>query len=79
MRITVKFFATFRRYLPPDSQGHTCNLEVPAGTPVAEVLNRLDVPTDGAAVILVNGRTAEPGQVLQEGDAVAVFPAMAGG
>jgi molybdopterin converting factor small subunit len=44
-----------------------------------EILNRFEVPTDGAAVILVNGRTAEPGQVLQEGDAVAVFPAMAGG
>jgi sulfur carrier protein ThiS len=79
MRITLKLFATFRRYLPPGSSGHACHLEVPGGTSVVEVLNRFEVPTDGAAVILVNGRTAEPGQVLQEGDAVAVFPAMAGG
>jgi sulfur carrier protein ThiS len=79
MRITLKLFATFRRYLPRGSSGHACYLEVPAGTTVVEILNRFEVPTDGAAVILVNGRTAEPGQVLQEGDAVAVFPAMAGG
>lgn len=79
MRITLKLFATFRRYMPPDSVGPSCNLEVPTGTRVAEVLNRLDVPTAGGVVILVNGRTAEPGQVLQEGDTVAVFPAMAGG
>jgi molybdopterin converting factor small subunit len=79
MRITVKFFATFRRYLPPDSRGHAFTMEVPAGISVAEVLSRFDVPIDGAAVILVNGRTAQPGQVLQEGDAVAAFPAMAGG
>ncbi|MGD8996506.1 MAG: MoaD/ThiS family protein [Anaerolineae bacterium] len=78
MRITLKLFATFRRYLPPDSQGDACPLEVPAGTLVAEVLDRFDVPT-GGSVILVNGRTAEPGQVLREGDVVAVFPAMAGG
>jgi molybdopterin converting factor small subunit len=77
--ITLKLFATFRRYLPPDSQGPACHLEVPVGTPVAEVLNRFEVPTDGAAVILVNGHTAEPTQALQEGDVVAVFPAMAGG
>jgi sulfur carrier protein ThiS len=79
MRITLKLFATFRRYMPPDSQGPSCSLEVPTGTPVAQVLNRLDVPTAGGAVILVNGLTAEPGQVLQEGDTIAVFPAMAGG
>lgn len=79
MRITLKLFATFRQYLPPDSQGHSCQLDLTPGTSVVEVLNRFDVPTDGAAVILVNGRTAEPQQVLQDDDALAVFPAMAGG
>jgi sulfur carrier protein ThiS len=79
MRITLKLFATFRRYLPPESHGPACHLEVPAATPVAEVLRRFDLPTDGAVVILVNGRTAQPQQVLQEGDTIAVFPALAGG
>jgi molybdopterin converting factor small subunit len=79
MRITLKLFATFRRYLPPGTQGHAHHLDVPVDTSIAEVLNRFEIPTDGAGVILLNGRTAEPEQVLQKGDVVAVFPAMAGG
>ena len=79
MRITLKLFATYRRYLPPDAQGNACQLDVSAGTSVAEVLSWFDVPTDGGAVLLVNGRTADLGQALKEGDAVAAFPAMAGG
>ena len=79
MRITLKLFATFRRYLPPQAQGSAFELDVPAGACVADVLDLFAVPTDGAAVLLVNGRTAAPGQVLEEGDALAAFPAMAGG
>jgi molybdopterin converting factor small subunit len=79
MRVTVKLFATFRRYLPPDSEGHACDVEVPAGTSVAAVLGQFGVPVDGTVVVLVNGRTAELDSVLHEGDAVAVFPALAGG
>ena len=79
MRITLKLFATFRRYLPPEAQGNACQLDVPVGVSVADVLSRFDVPSDGAAVLLVNGRTVEPGQELQDGDALAAFPAMAGG
>jgi sulfur carrier protein ThiS len=78
MRITLKLFATFRRYLPPDSRDHAHDLDVPAGARVGEVLTRLDVPIEGS-VILINGRTAAPDHVLEEGDVVAVFPAMAGG
>ncbi|MGD2145350.1 MAG: MoaD/ThiS family protein [Anaerolineae bacterium] len=79
MKITLKLFATFRRYLPPQAQGSAFELDVPVGSSVADVLSRFEVPTDGAAVLLVNGRTADPGQVLEEGDALAAFPAMAGG
>jgi molybdopterin converting factor small subunit len=79
MRVTLKLFATFRRYLPPESQGSACQLEVPVATSVGALLGQFDVPVDGTVVILVNGRTAELDAVLQEGDAVAVFPALAGG
>lgn len=78
MRVKLKLFATFQRYLPAGSQGYACDLDLAAGTSVAQVLTGLDVPTQGI-VILVNGRTASPGQVLQEGDVVAAFPAIAGG
>ncbi len=78
MRVTLKLFATFRRYLPPGSRGHAHDLEVAAGALVADVLARFEVPTDGV-VILVNGHAAALERPLDEGDVVAVFPALAGG
>jgi sulfur carrier protein ThiS len=78
MRITLKLFAAFRRYLPPNSQGHAHGLDVPADTRVRDVLAQFGVPVDGT-VILVNGRTAIPERVLEEDDVLAVFPAIAGG
>ena len=78
MDIQLKLFATYRRYLPPESQGSACDLRVPAGTRVADLLTEFGIPADGS-VILVNGHGASPERSLDSGDVVAVFPAMAGG
>jgi molybdopterin converting factor small subunit len=64
MKVRLKLFATFRRYLPPGTQGSARDMEV---------------PEKESLVILVNGRDAGPDRVLQEGDVVAVFPTLAGG
>lgn len=78
MDVQLKLFATYRRYLPPESQGGVCDLQVPAGTQVADVLAEFGIPADGS-VILVNGHGATPERSLNGGDVVAVFPSMAGG
>lgn len=77
--VTLKLFATFRRYWPSDSQSDARTLGVRPGTRVGDVLAGFGVPTDDSAVILINGRTGTPEQVLEDGDIVAVFPSMAGG
>lgn len=79
MRVRLKLFATFRRYLPPGSSGNGHDMDIAAGTSVGDFLDGFGVPIDESAVILVNGRTASPDQALQEGDVVAAFPSMAGG
>jgi molybdopterin converting factor small subunit len=79
MKVRLKLFATFRRYLPPGTQGNVCDVEVPEGTAVSELLSRFGVPQKESLMILVNGRDAGPDRVLQEGDVVAVFPTLAGG
>jgi len=76
--VRLKLFATYRRYMPPESQGSVCDLQVPAGTQVADVLAEFGIPADGS-VILVNGHGATPERSLKGGDVVAVFPSMAGG
>ncbi len=56
-------------------------LEIPAGARVSDALGQLGIPLDklDAIAILVNGRHSSADQLLQDGDVVAAFPAMAGG
>ena len=81
MHVQVKLFATFRQYLPPETQGDAYDAQVTPGTRVGELLSQLGVPADSleGLVVLVNGRQSDPHQVLEEGDVVAAFPAIAGG
>lgn len=78
MQVKLKLFAGYRRYLPEDGQGTARDLEVETDTSVHDLLSMLNVPIEGS-VMLVNGRMAAPEQVLEEGDVVAAFPALAGG
>ncbi len=79
MKVRLKLFATFRRYLPPGAQGSAVDVEVPSHARVGELLASSGLPEDESCVVLVNGRHAEFNDLLREGDVVAVFPAMAGG
>ena len=79
MKVRLKLFATFRRYLPPGTQGSACDMEVPDGTQVSDLLSRFGVPDKESLMILVNGRDAGPDRILQDGDVVAAFPTLAGG
>lgn len=78
MRITLRLFATFQPYLPDGCEGRACELDVADDTTVRHVLDQFQVPSEGV-VILVNGRTAAMEDGLEEGDVLAVFPALAGG
>ena len=79
MKVRLKLFATFRRYLPPGTQGSACDVDVPEGAQVSDLLSRFGLPEKESRTILVNGRDAGPDWVLQDGDVVAAFPTMAGG
>jgi molybdopterin converting factor small subunit len=77
MIVQLRFFAGLRDYLPTGSNPHEA--EVPEGGTVRDVLNSLGVPEDKPRILLVNGRHAEIGQVLNDGDVLSVFPPVAGG
>ncbi|MFW6115998.1 MAG: MoaD/ThiS family protein [Chloroflexota bacterium] len=80
VRVELKLLAAYRRYLPCETAGNSCIVEVPSGTPVIDLLASFDVPgKHDASVVLINGRDAAVDRVLEDGDVVTVFPAMAGG
>lgn len=74
MNITIKLFATFRfgrfaaatRYYPPQTQ-------------ISEIIDELQIPDSEISMIMLNGRHADPDQLLRDGDSLALFPLVAGG
>jgi len=86
--ITFKLFATLSEYLPRELDGQVRKdnqiaLDVPEGTSVQAVIDRFPMPRALVHLVLVNGvyippaaRTTHP---LREGDALAVWPPVAGG
>ena len=88
MRITFKLFATLADYLPREFEGHLrvgneLPLDVPEGTTVEAVIEKFPMPRPLVHLVLVNGEFVLPGErarrVLAEGDAVAIWPPIAGG
>jgi sulfur carrier protein ThiS len=88
VRITFKAFATLGDYLPREHAGRSRSgnelpLEVPEGTTLQAVIDRFPMPRALVHLVLVNGEYVLPGEratrALREGDAVAIWPPIAGG
>lgn len=79
MTVQVRLFATLAQFLPPGGHGGSAMLDVPEGSTVGELTKRLGIPAGLDRVILLNGREAEPAEPLRPGDAIDIFPPLAGG
>ena len=79
MKVEVRLFATLQRYLPAGTDGDRLSLDLPAGATVRDVMASLKIPGDLACLTVVNGRDADPDQILCPGDELAMFPPLAGG
>lgn len=77
MKIQVSLFANLRDYAPGDEGSF--ELALAAGATVADLFAALHVPAQVQAVVLVNGRRAEPSTRLAPEDTVTLFPPMEGG
>lgn len=79
MRITVKLFATLRRYGPEPPAGAGFALEVPAEADVEKAVECLGIPAAVALVAMVNNEAVHLDHVLVAGDVLSLFPPVAGG
>ena len=83
MKVQVKLYAALAQYLPPQAADNVAELDLDPGATPASVLAGLGVPAKMCHLVLVNGVYVEPSlrdaQVLAEGDALAVWPPVAGG
>ncbi|GAG83128.1 unnamed protein product [marine sediment metagenome] len=83
MKITLKLFATLGEYLPDQATANEIEIEVSGGATPYEVIDRFDVPRAMVHLVLLNGvyldATERSKRGLQPGDALAIWPPVAGG
>jgi sulfur-carrier protein len=79
MRIRVKLFASLCRYFSGAAPGIPFEIEVPDGTSVADLMDRLKLPRQEVKLFFVNGRARPMDWLLEAGDDVGIFPLIAGG
>ncbi len=83
IRITFKLFATLTEYLPAHRKDNMVDLEVARGSTVQQIIDQFNLPEKLTHLVLVNGVYLTPmdraSRVLQEGDALAIWPPVAGG
>ncbi|MDD9810906.1 MAG: MoaD/ThiS family protein [Gammaproteobacteria bacterium] len=82
MKITLKLFAGFADYLPPDADGNAVTIDAPAPLTPRQLINRYRLPPEQVRVVMRNGEfvPAEARDApLGDGDVVAVWPSVQGG
>ena len=75
----LHLYASLREFLPRENAGGSVTLEVPEGTRVRDLLQRLAIPPEKPRIIFLNGTHARGDEPLKEGDRVGAFPPVAGG
>jgi sulfur carrier protein ThiS len=87
-KVTFKLFAMLSDHLPDEvdgvrRQGNAIELSVPQGTTVQQLIDRFALPPKLVHLVLVNGTYVAPAdratRCLADGEALAVWPPIAGG
>jgi len=83
LKIQLKLFANLKDFLPAGTPGNQIELEIEEGTTPAQLIDRYQLPPRLTHLVLVNGHFIEPARrasvLLQDGDALAIWPPIAGG
>ena len=79
MKVEVRLFASFTKYLPDDAEGQKVILDLAECTTVKQVLVQLRVPLEEIKLVFINSVHAEIEDVLKDGDRMGAFPPVGGG
>jgi molybdopterin converting factor small subunit len=74
-RIQLKLYANLRMFMPAEGETYP----IIPGMTVQELLSRLNLPTEKAKLIFIDGTKAELSSRLEGGERVGIFPPVGGG
>jgi molybdopterin converting factor small subunit len=76
--VSVKLFATLKKYLPPGDKEET-KVTLPAGATVLDVIEALHIPKEYAGMLVAGDVYVEKETQLTDGLQLSIFPPLAGG
>jgi sulfur carrier protein ThiS len=79
MRVILRFDPTLKDYmgyLPGESGSF---VDLPPGSSIDDLLKKLVISSSDIGFIQLNGRLAQPSNILNENDEVYLFPCLVGG
>ena len=83
MQVTLKLYAQLGQYLPPHAARNEIVVDIVEGTSVWALVDAYHVPRGMCHLVLVNGHFKAPAVrdsvLLKAGDALAIWPPVAGG
>ncbi len=83
MNISIEFYASLMKYLPPGNSRFRRDLKVDDGLILNRLIAQFHISPDEAHLVLVNGLYVyaedRDDRALIEGDVVSIWPPVAGG
>lgn len=73
--IKLKLYATLQEFLPPEGEDYP----ILSGLTVQELLDQLNLPSEKAKLIFIDGIKADLSARLIGGERVGIFPPVGGG
>ena len=79
MTVSIKLFATLRKFLPENAVHKTATLELGDQATASDIIKQLDIPDGHIHLILIDGKHSAEDTPLTDGAVVSFFPPIAGG
>ena len=79
MKIIVKAFSDFKKYLPLDAPQSGWEVEVNGGATIENLLEQQDIPLNISKIFTVNDSNRKSDFILNDGDVLKIFPMPMGG
>ena len=83
MKMYIEFYASLMKYLPPGKSRFRREISVADGLILNRLIEQYHISPEEAHIVLVNGKFVNiedrDQRTLQQGDAVSIWPPVAGG
>lgn len=79
MKVKLEVFGSLRQQLPGYDPERGLEVDIPKGTKLSGLFERLNLPVSENSMVTVDGRLAEEDETLTPGASVLVLPYVGGG